>query len=113
MRMKLLIHLFDEIDTQIEDEGYITTLTLIGLGRTATATAGIGSGYIRQITLNNDGYGYTSPPVVSISSAPFGGTNAIAEAITEINSGVYSIKGIVIKKCRCWLHFHSSHYNYW
>ena len=86
-----------EIDTQIEDEGYITTLTLIGLGRTATATAGIGSGYIRQITLNNDGYGYTSPPVVSISSAPFGGTNAIAEAITEINSGVYSIKGIALK----------------
>ena len=87
----------DEIDTQIEDEGYITTLTLIGLGRTATATAVIGSGYIRQITLNNDGYGYTSPPVVSISSAPFGGTNAIAEAITEINSGVYSIKGILLK----------------
>ena len=47
--------------------------------------------------MNNDGYGYTSPPVVSISSAPFGGTNAIAEAITEINSGVYSIKGILLK----------------
>ena len=87
----------DEIDTQIEDEGYITTLTLIGLGRTATATAGIGSGYIRQITLNNDGYGYTSPPVVSISSAPFGGTNAIAEAITELKSGVYSIKQIALR----------------
>jgi hypothetical protein len=86
-----------EIDTQIEDEGYITTLTLIGLGRTATALSTIGTGYIREITLNNDGYGYTFPPVVSISSAPFGGTNAIAEAIAEINSGVYSIKGISLK----------------
>lgn len=83
-----------EIDTQIEDEGYITTLTLIGVGRTASGSATIGSGYIRQITLNNDGYGYTSPPVVSISSAPLGGTNAIAELITEVNSGGYSIKGI-------------------
>jgi hypothetical protein len=87
----------EEIDTQIEDEGYITTLTLIGLGRTATATAGIGSGYIRQITLNNDGYGYTSQPTVNISPAPEGGSDAIAEAITEINSGIYSIKGIVLK----------------
>jgi hypothetical protein len=87
----------DEIDTQIQEEGYITTLSLIGIGRTATAIATIGTGYVRKITLNNDGYGYTSPPVVSISSAPFGGTNAIAEPITEVNSGVYAIKGIILK----------------
>jgi hypothetical protein len=87
----------DEIDTQVQDEGYITTLSLIGIGRTATATATIGTGYIREIILNNDGYGYTSPPVVSISSAPFGGTNAIAEPITEVNSGFYAIKGIILK----------------
>ena len=87
----------DEIDTQVQEEGYITTLNLIGLGRTATAFTTIGTGYVRQITLNNDGYGYTSPPVVSISSAPFGGTNAIAEAITELKSGVYSIKQIALR----------------
>ena len=86
----------EEIDTQIEDEGYITTLTLIGLGRTATATAEIGSGYIRQITLNNDGYGYTSIPTIGISSAPSGGTNASAKAIAELKSGFYSIKQIVL-----------------
>jgi hypothetical protein len=86
----------DEIDTQIQEEGYITTLSLIGIGRTAEAIATIGTGYIRKITLNNDGYGYTSPPVVSISSAPFGGTNAIAEAITEVKSGFYAIKEIAL-----------------
>jgi hypothetical protein len=86
----------DEIDTQIEDEGYITTLSLIGLGRTATALATIGTGYIRQITLNNDGYGYTSPPTIGISSAPLGGTNASAKAITEFKSGFYAIKQIVL-----------------
>ena len=45
----------DEIDTQIETEGFITTLNLIGVGRTASATASINSGYIRRIFLNNDG----------------------------------------------------------
>ena len=86
----------DEIDTQIEDEGYITTLTLIGIGRSATATAGIGSGYVRRVVLNNDGYGYTSPPAVTIGLAPAGGLRATAEAVTEFKSGFYSIKNIVL-----------------
>jgi len=86
----------DEIDTQVQEEGYITTLSLIGLGRTATASATIGTGYIREITLNNDGYGYTSPPIIGISSAPLGGTNASAKAITEFKSGFYAIKQIVL-----------------
>jgi hypothetical protein len=85
-----------EIDTQVQDEGYITTLKLIGIGRTASATASIGSGYIRNIILNNDGYGYTSPPTVSISTAPSGGITATAEVIATLNSGVYSIKDIVL-----------------
>ena len=86
----------DEIDTQVQEEGYITTLSLIGLGRTATALATIGTGYIREITLNNDGYGYTSIPTIGISSAPSGGTNASAKAITELKSGFYAIKQIVL-----------------
>lgn len=86
----------DEIDTQVQDEGYITTLKLIGIGRTATATATIGSGYIKKIVLNNDGYGYTQPPTVSISTAPSGGITATAEVIATLNSGIYSIKDIVL-----------------
>jgi hypothetical protein len=86
----------DEIDTQVQEEGYITTLSLIGLGRTATALATIGTGYIREITLNNDGYGYTSIPSIGISSAPFGGINASAKAITELKYGFYAIKQIVL-----------------
>ncbi len=85
-----------EIDTQIQEEGYITTLSLIGIGRTAAAVSAIGTGYIRKITLNNDGYGYTSPPTIGISSAPIGGINASAEAITELKSGFYAIKQIVL-----------------
>lgn len=86
----------DEIDTQIEDQGYITTLQLIGTGSTASATAVINTGYIRQIYLNNDGYDYTSTPTVAISSAPIGGQNASAVAITTSKGGVYSIQSIVL-----------------
>jgi hypothetical protein len=86
----------DEIDTQIEDQGYITTLQLIGAGSTASATALINTGYIREIFLNNDGYDYTSTPIVSISTAPTGGQNASAVAITTSRAGVYSIQSIVL-----------------
>jgi len=90
-----LLRLEDEIiDTGIEaiddamvDEGYITTLTLTGSGVNATATAGIAlTGAVRKIELNNDGYNYTSAPIVAISTAPVGGTNATAVAITTSNS---------------------------
>ena len=86
----------DEIDEQIKDEGYITTLQLIGTGSTASATAIINTGYIRQIFLNNDGYDYISTPTVAISSAPVGGQNASAVAITTSKGGVYSIQSIVL-----------------
>jgi len=86
----------DEIDTTIKDTGFITTLNLIGVGRTAVATANKGDGYISQIFLNNDGSGYTGTPIVSISTAPSGGTNATAVAITTNRAGVYSIESILL-----------------
>jgi hypothetical protein len=92
----------EEIDTQVQEEGYTTTLRLIGIGRTATATASIlgstGSGYIREIFLNNDGSGYTSSPVVAISSSPtgFDGDNATAVAITTVKAGVRSVGRIYL-----------------
>lgn len=86
----------EEIDVQIQEEGYITTLNLIGTGSTATATSSIATGYVRKIYLNDDGYGYTSTPSVAISSAPVGGTNAYAVAITTSSGGSKSIKDILL-----------------
>jgi hypothetical protein len=88
----------DEIDTQIETEGYITTLNLISVGRSASATASINSGYIRQIFLNNDGYNYTSAPIVTISPSPTGnsGDNATAVAITTNRGGSLSVSNIIL-----------------
>jgi Virus neck protein len=92
----------DEIDTQVKEEGYITTLNLIGTGVTASAVSSIlgsvYSGYIKQIFLNNDGGGYTSTPVVSISSSPTGvnGDRATAVAITTVRGDIRSVERIYL-----------------
>ena len=88
-----------EIDDNAEDEGYIATLTLTGYGDTAKFNAGITTYYgVNTITLLNDGYGYSSPPAVAISTSPMGG-NATAVAITTAigaGSTTFSVKDIVI-----------------
>ena len=89
----------EEIDSQLEDLGYISTLQLMGIGVTATANPQLSvsnRGYIREIVLNDDGSGYTSTPTVAISTAPnaAGNVNATAVAITTTRGGVFSIERI-------------------
>ena len=86
----------DEIDSVLEKQGYITTLKLISAGSTASVGISTASGYIRKITLTDDGTGYTKVPTVSISAAPAGGTNATAVAITTALANTYSIKEILL-----------------
>ena len=91
-----------EVDTQVQDEGFITTLNLIGVGRTATAVAQIAgsvpSGYIKEIFLNNDGSGYTSVPKIGISSSPTGqvGDNATAVGFLTTKGGVTGLEKILL-----------------
>ena len=86
----------DEIDKTLEDQGYITTLKLFPLGSQATAETSLVSGYIRKIDLLNDGYNYSTPPTVAISSAPVGGVNAEAVAITSCIGNFCSVKEILL-----------------
>ena len=88
----------DAIDTQVADEGYIATLQLVGVGRTATAVASIDTGYISEIFLNNDGSGFTGTPTVAISTSPSGlsGDNATAVAFTTSRANVTSIEKILL-----------------
>jgi len=92
----------DEIDTQVQDEGFITTLELVGSGTTALASAVIApsitpTGYIRSLTILNDGTGYTSTPTVFIStSRHVQGVNASAVAITTSVDGVHSVKELLL-----------------
>ena len=58
--------------------GPTQTLTLVGVGVTATAVTGIVTGGIRYIELSNRGGGYLGGPTVAISSAPSGGITGIA-----------------------------------
>jgi len=85
-----------EVDSVLQDVGYIVDLQLFSTGSQATATPSISSGYVRKIFLNNDGYGYTSTPTIGITSAPDGGTNATAVAITTSANGIYSVKEILL-----------------
>ena len=39
---------------------------------TATANPVLGTGYIRELFLNNDGSGFTGTPTVAISTSPTG-----------------------------------------
>ena len=88
----------EAIDTQVEDEGYIANLQLVGIGITATATMSVASGAIREIFLNNDGSGFTGTPTVAISTSPTGqsGDNATAVAFTTSRANVTSIEKILI-----------------
>jgi hypothetical protein len=86
----------DEVDKTVQSLGYITSLTLMSIGEQATANAQLTSGYINKIYLNNDGYDYVFNPIVGITSAPTGGTNASAVAITTSVGGTYSVKEIIL-----------------
>ena len=83
------------IDTQVQDEGYISTLRLVGLGRTATATAALGQGYVREIFLNNDGSGFTSTPTITFENSP-ADNPARAIGILTTRANVTSIEKIIM-----------------
>jgi len=91
-----------DIDTQVQEEGIISTIKLIGIGKTATANAVINgtlpSGYVREIFLNSDGGGYTSPPTISFTTSPTNQTGDTPEAIGILTTkgDVTSIEKIVI-----------------
>ena len=79
----------DEIDDNISgigtdsvDSGVAITqiINMVGVGSTAAATTSLLNGGIRSITVTNRGGGYSSIPIVGISSAPAGGTTGVATA---------------------------------
>ena len=84
----------EAIDTQVQEEGFINTLKLVGLGQTAEASTSIGSGFISKLYLNNDGSGFTSAPSVVFSPSPANDT-ARAVAITTTIANVTSIEKIL------------------
>ena len=86
----------DAIDSKTEDIGTVTDLQMHSSGSIATATATIGTGFVRKITLINDGSGFTSAPTIGLTTAPSGGTDATAVGIITTRNNVTSIEEIVI-----------------
>jgi len=87
----------DSIDRAVEDEGVITSLRFVGAGRTATALVILGKQYVNEVFLNNDGYGYVSPPNVTFSSpTASGGFTARGFALTTSTGSVSSVYDIVL-----------------
>ena len=85
-----------EVDDEMTDYGYMTSLSVVSVGKTASLGVGTASGYIRKIELTNDGFGYTKVPTVSITPAPAGGVSASAVAITTSVGDVFSVKEILL-----------------
>lgn len=82
----------EEIDNNLIEVGYTQTLSLFGIGSTATATATFTDGGLRNITILDSGYGFTGTPSVSISTSP--GTTATAVAITTYRSGLSTSRSV-------------------
>jgi len=71
----------ETIDDEVEQLGYIATLTLIGAASTATATASyVATGGVQQIYMSNMGNGYKVQPLIGISSSPTASANAVGVA---------------------------------
>jgi hypothetical protein len=83
----------DDTTSAIGSEGYTEILNLIGVGiaSTATATSHIVSGGVRLIQITNRGEGYSSTPIVAISSAPTGGLTA--SGIATMIGGIIACDG--------------------
>ena len=75
-----------EIDNDFATLGYNVTMTLAGIGTTATAQTSLVDGAIHQIKIFNEGTGFTADPTVIISKPNGTGRRATAVAITTENA---------------------------
>ena len=85
-----------DIDDNLEEAGYIETLTLVASGTAAVLTTGIVDGGVSFVTISNRGEDYTSLPRVAISSAPTGGITAIG--IASMTDDIVDYDGVKSSK---------------
>ena len=91
-----------QINDEVEDLGHIVSMSLIGIGTTATAVSGIttNTGSVKFISLLSRGSDYRIPPSVVLSPPQVsGGTTATAVAITSATNftdSYYHIDRILI-----------------
>lgn len=79
----------DEIDSRIQNKGFINTLKVVPLSNRAEAVAKLGTGYIKRITVFNEGNNYKEAPSIYIEPPEQGNVepNVIA-LLTAPNSNI-------------------------
>ena len=63
----------DEIDSTIQNKGFINTIKVVPLSNRAEAVAKLGIGYIKRITVFNEGNNYKETPSIYIEPPELGG----------------------------------------
>tara|TARA_B100000003_G_scaffold208630_1_gene229549 strand:+ start:301 stop:2046 length:1746 start_codon:yes stop_codon:yes gene_type:complete len=78
-----------QIDDNFQDQGYIQTYKVLGIGETAAAYTRVVDGALNFFTFSDKGYGYTAPVTLGLSTAPSGGVDAagIVTGRTTYGSG--------------------------
>ena len=84
----------NDIDEQFREIGYNATLTLSGIGSTATAVTSVVNGSVQKIDVIDEGYGYTSSPKIVISPPSGIGTQANAVGIMSGSRSLLSKLGL-------------------
>ncbi len=79
----------DEIDTTIINKGLINTLDLVPLSNRAEVSAKTGTGYIRELTILNEGNNFVETPSIYIDPPPAGGTDPnVVALLTRPDSNI-------------------------
>jgi len=79
----------DEIDSTIINKGFVNTLNMVPLSNRAEATVKLDTGYIRELTILNEGNNFKETPSIYITPPPEGGVepNVIA-LLTKADSNI-------------------------
>ena len=78
----------DEVDTTIANKGDISTLRLVAMSNRAEVEVNIATGYIRELTILNEGRNYTSSPKVIIDPPAVGTDPNVVALISKPDSNL-------------------------
>lgn len=90
----------DEIDSAILDKGDITTLELVSLSNRAEVSMVLGTGYIKDLTIFNEGNNFSEAPIISIDPPAVGTDPRVVSILTTPTNNIDTpaIKQLVVFK---------------
>ena len=88
----------DEIDSSILSKGNITTIDLVPLSNRAEVEVNLATGYIRELTILNEGNNFRRSPTIKIDPPAIGIDPEVIALLTQANTNVETpaIKQLVV-----------------